>query len=124
MTRTLGRYLLWQVPGWLLIGLAVFGIAAAIGLPWWLAALAVGLAAAKDLALYPAMRPAFEPPASPLPIGARGEAVQALTPLGYIRVRGELWRARARTADPVPPGRRVVVVAACGLTLIVDPEPE
>ncbi|HXG03935.1 MAG TPA: NfeD family protein [Candidatus Binatia bacterium] len=124
MRRELGRYLLWQVPGWVVAGLAVFAIATVVGLPWWLAPLAAALAAAKDIALYPAMRVVFRAAGSPLPVGARGEVTQALTPVGYVRVHGELWRARVRGSDPVPPGSRVVIVGAHGLTLVVDPEPE
>lgn len=118
----LGRYLVWQAPGWLVVAAAALGTAALVGLPWWLAALATGLFVVKDLALYPAMRAVFRAPAGPRPIGARAEVTEALTPIGWVRVDSELWKARARGGEPVPAGRTVRVVAAAGLTLIVEPE--
>jgi membrane-bound serine protease (ClpP class) len=38
---------------------------------------------------------------------------------GMVRVRGELWRARAR--GPIPEGARVRVVDVDGLTVHVEP---
>jgi membrane protein implicated in regulation of membrane protease activity len=42
--------------------------------------------------------------------------------VAYIRVDGELWKAKAPTASsaPLAVGRHVVVRAADGLTLLVD----
>jgi membrane protein implicated in regulation of membrane protease activity len=54
-------------------------------------------------------------------IGATGEAITACDPDGSVRVRGEIWRARA---DPAAArGERVVVEAVDGLTLDVAPAP-
>jgi membrane-bound serine protease (ClpP class) len=47
-----------------------------------------------------------------------GTAQTDLTPEGKVLVRGEIWNARART--PVAQGDRVRVVAAEGLTLLVE----
>jgi membrane-bound ClpP family serine protease len=75
----------------------------------------------KDLALYPAMRIIFRPPARTQPIGKQGEVVETLAPTGYIRVDGELWKATVpASAAPLAAGRHVVVRAAEGLTLLVD----
>jgi membrane-bound serine protease (ClpP class) len=53
-------------------------------------------------------------------VGARAEVVEALAPTGRVRVRGELWTARA--ADPAIAGQRVRITAVDGLTLEVEPE--
>ncbi len=53
-------------------------------------------------------------------VGERAEVVEACEPLGCVRVRGELWRARCST--PASAGRRVRVVAVDGLTLEIEPE--
>jgi membrane-bound serine protease (ClpP class) len=52
-------------------------------------------------------------------IGERGEVVEACEPVGSVRVRGELWRARC--AEPLGVGRLVRVTAVDGLTLEIEP---
>ncbi len=55
-------------------------------------------------------------------LGETGEALSACDPEGSVRLRGEIWKARA---DPhVARGERVVVEAVDGLTLSVAPAPE
>ena len=116
------RYTALQVPGWVL----------ALVVGWWIhtsfdtsAWVAPGLLAAwvgKDMALYPLLRSAYEvneaPPVERL-IGRRGVAVERLAPSGYVRIGGELWRARASDAAPIAPNLTVEVVGAQGLILAV-----
>jgi len=117
--RELGRYLLWQLPGWVLAGLLVLWLTALVALPGWAAAALLAAVILKDLGLFPLLRGAFvDAGRSPL-LGARGQAVEPLTPVGYVKVGGELWRARAR-GGPIPAGAPVVVRESRGLTLIVD----
>lgn len=53
-------------------------------------------------------------------VGETAAVARACRPLGYVRLRGELWQARCEQgADP---GDRVRVVAVDGLTLLVEPE--
>jgi membrane-bound serine protease (ClpP class) len=52
-------------------------------------------------------------------IGAEGEALSWQEDKGRMRIRGEIWAARA--AKPLQPGTRVKVVARDGLVLIVEP---
>lgn len=51
-------------------------------------------------------------------VGKRGEVVEPCDPLGRVRVRGELWQARS--AQPLPVGQPVRVVAVVALTLEVE----
>lgn len=51
-------------------------------------------------------------------VGATGEVTDPLAPTGQIRVRGELWEARANSE--LPRGSRVRVVAVHGLALEVE----
>jgi membrane protein implicated in regulation of membrane protease activity len=53
-------------------------------------------------------------------IGERATVVEACAPLGRVRIRGELWKARC--TRPVEAGESVVVAGMDGLTLQVDPE--
>ena len=52
-------------------------------------------------------------------VGATGEAITACDPEGSVRIRGEIWKARAEPA--VARGERIVVEAVDGLTLGVVP---
>lgn len=119
------RYTAFQVPGWLLAAGVGWWLQRHAGVPAWAAA---GLPLAwvvKDYALYPFLRFAYEAderrPIERL-IGAEGAAVERLAPAGYVRVRGELWRARHVAADDaVATGGRVAVVGIRGTTLLVRP---
>src|SRR5258708_10547605 len=53
-------------------------------------------------------------------IGAEGEALSWLNDKGRIRLRGEIWAARA--AKPLLPGTLIKVVARDGLVLTVEPK--
>jgi membrane-bound serine protease (ClpP class) len=53
-------------------------------------------------------------------IGAVAEALTPCTPIGQVRVEGEIWRARC--AEGAAPGDRVRVVGRDDLTLLVEPE--
>lgn len=122
---TLRRYLLFQVPGWLVVGI---GLALAIRwwdlpLPWALAGLAAWLA--KDALLYPIVRRAYEPNglAPHGPIGERGVADTAIDGEGWVRIGPERWRARrAPGAAPIAPGEAVRVVRLRGHELEVAPD--
>lgn len=120
------RYILFQAPSWLLAALAAGALERWAGLNWRIA-LGLWLAyVAKDFILYPFLRRAYEPhtPAGAAAlIGQTGTAVEELRPGGYIRIRGELWRAElAAGTTSVPSGARVRVLSAHGLTLTVTPK--
>lgn len=119
--RELGRYLLWQLPGWGLLALVLAWLMLMLNLEGWVAAVVGFLFVAKDLLLFPAMRVAFRPSrARAWPIGELGHAVEPLKPSGYIRVNGELWKAEVLGPEAwVPAGSPVVVRDARGLTLLV-----
>ncbi len=51
--------------------------------------------------------------------GLKGVAIKDLEPEGTIKIKGEIWHARAET--PVKAGQEVVVVSDEGMTLIVRP---
>jgi len=118
--RDLGKYLLWQLPGWGITVLILIWLEAVVGLPVWVVLGLFGLIVAKDLLLYPVMRETRRPAQGDL-VGLRGRAVEALAPAGYVRVNGELWRARIpSSAATVRSGAAVIVRKVRGLTLIVE----
>jgi membrane protein implicated in regulation of membrane protease activity len=117
------KYLLLQIPGWL-------ATATVLAVLWHWQLLSRGLAllcffawVAKDLILYPFLRHAYEDGAksgSAALVGARGVAQEDLNPSGYVRVRGELWRAVAVPADQVvTSGADVEIVQAERMTVFV-----
>jgi membrane-bound serine protease (ClpP class) len=52
-------------------------------------------------------------------VGEAGEAITACDPEGSVRIRGEIWKARAD--PPAARGERILVEAVDGLTLAVTP---
>lgn len=57
-------------------------------------------------------------------IGLKGSAMEDLSPLGKVKVRGEIWKASCRSGT-IRKGEPVTVVALDGLTLVVDtPRPQ
>jgi membrane protein implicated in regulation of membrane protease activity len=118
------RYVLLQVPGWVLVTFCALALWAFELTAGWLAAAIVTVWLIKDLALYPVVRRAFAPAeaAADRIVGQTATAVEAVAPRGYVRLGGELWRAElADRAAPIEAGERVVVRRAEGLTLIVEP---
>ncbi|MBI4242071.1 MAG: NfeD family protein [Candidatus Rokubacteria bacterium] len=119
--RELGRYVVWQLPEWGLVALLLVWLARVLDFSGWTGAAIFGVWAAKDLLLFPVMRAVFRGPGdSVYPIGAWGTTVDALTPSGYIRVKGELWSAASLGGRPVPAGTPVIVRDGRGLTLFVE----
>ena len=121
------RYVLFQIPGWVLAVIAV-----ALLRQWF--ALSLGAAAAllavwvvKDFLLFPFLRSAYEQDprtGTERLIGERGVTVERLDSAGYIRGHGELWQAeQLPPGEPIPEGARVTVHAARGFTLLVQREP-
>jgi len=53
-------------------------------------------------------------------IGSRGRVVQALQPLGMVRVKGELWQAQTDKGK-IAEGEEIEVVDREGKKLIVQP---
>ena len=120
----LTRYVLYQIPGWLLAVAAAVLLHRRVGLPGWAALALVAAWALKDAALYPFLRDSYEPdPRSVIErlVGLAGIAVEPLTPRGYVRVRGELWLAEPIAGDvEIRRGHPVTVDAVRGATLLVS----
>ena len=124
---TFGRYVLFQLPGWAFVGLLLAALWDADVLGARIAAAALLVWMAKDLLLYPLLRRGYElssASAAEQLVGSEALAREGLDREGYVEVRGELWRAElAPSEPPVPPGQRVRVRGAHGLTLVVTSAP-
>lgn len=123
--RVLATYLLLQIPGWLLAGAVVAVLHRWDVLSVSAGVLVVLLWVVKDLLLFPVVRTAYEGDArqgADRLIGLAGVTTTRLAPDGYVRLRGELWRAELTdTSQRVEQGATVRVCASRGLTLFVAP---
>jgi membrane protein implicated in regulation of membrane protease activity len=120
---TLTRYVLLQVPGWMLVALVLMGAQHWLEISLRVITGLFFLWVVKDLIFYPFVRTAYESRAktgTEQLIGIQGIAQGQLDPHGYVRIRGELWRAEAEPSHkPILSGSFIRVQAAYGLTLIV-----
>jgi membrane protein implicated in regulation of membrane protease activity len=122
-SRAAWRYLLLQLPGLALVVMVLILIGRWIDLPAWLFWGMIVSWVVKDLVVFPFVWRAYDPQDGGNPmLGARGVAQERLAPSGYIRIRGELWKAQAAGDRAIDRGETVRVRAARGLILIVEPE--
>lgn len=122
----LSKYLVIQIPGWILVAVVLGVLRRWADLPVWAAVTLFLVWVVKDLVLFPFLRPAYESAEKrgvERLIGVQGTAEERMAPSGYIRIGGELWRAEALQTDkPIPRGSRVRVQGVRGLTLLIQPD--
>lgn len=122
---SLRRYTLFQIPGWILSGGILAGCWELGFISGRMAVLLFALWVLKDAVTYPLVRRAYEDrPGNRIEdlIGGEGVVQRPLAPRGLVRIRGELWRAEVVNSSPtLPPGSTIIVRAARGFTLIVEP---
>jgi len=124
--RVFARYLAFEAPSWVLLVVVLVVLVRVWDLSLRVAALMLALWVVKDLALFPALRIAYEPAggsggAENL-IGTLGTVSVDLDPEGWVRIGAERWRARvARDQSPLPAGAAVRVTSVNGLMLRVEP---
>jgi membrane protein implicated in regulation of membrane protease activity len=120
---TFQRYMLFQVPGWLIDVAVLAALIEWWALPLWAALGIFALLVVKDFVLYPFLRVGYETKEKSgieRLIGERGVVKQRLDPEGYVLVQGELWKARSTTTQPLEPGTRVLIAASEGMLLQVE----
>jgi len=122
--KILLRYALLQLPSQALVVLALVGVRRWLHLPPWFFWTSIACWVLKDWVLFPFVWRAYDwdrAGGRDAMVGLRGTAVDPLAPVGYVRVRGELWRAEAVGDDrPIQAGDPVMVRGSRGLTLLVS----
>jgi membrane protein implicated in regulation of membrane protease activity len=117
------RYLLFQIPGWIVAALVLW-----LARQWEIISLPIALMffcllILKDWIVYPWVSSAYEesgPLGSKALIGSRGVAESDVAPVGFIRVRGELWQAVAVPPDRwISAGSKVEIADAEGMKVFV-----
>lgn len=120
--RVLLKYTLFQLPALLVLSAVLFLFREWVGMSPRLFWVVLGLWLLKDILLYPFVWRSYAPYEGPPPmVGLQGEARERIAPEGYVRVRGELWRARLGPGQgPIDPGGAIRVVEQRGLVLVVE----
>jgi len=121
---TFARYLMFEIPGWVVAAAVLALLVHEEQLPARTAWILLAVFVAKDFALYPVLRVGYQPSApdgTASLVGALGTARERLDPEGWVRVGAELWRAElAHGQAPLEAGAAVRVVAVDALTLQVE----
>ena len=123
--RIFVRYLLFQVPGVMVLYFLLVLARRVVVVPTWFLWSLMALWVLKDLILFPAVWRAYDQErrddASSM-VGSRGIAEDRLDPSGYIRVHGELWKAEVMgNCSSIQKGEEVTVRGIRGLRLFVEP---
>jgi membrane protein implicated in regulation of membrane protease activity len=120
------RYVLLNVPELAVLVLILIIIEHWVVLPVWLFWGIIGLWIVKDALLFPFVWRAYDwnrSAQSGSMVGTQGITKQRLAPSGYVRIRGELWRAeRIGAGPPIEAGQTVRVEKMEGLTVFVVPD--
>ena len=122
MSPAFWRYTAFQIPSWILAAIGGWWIHRSFDIPLWLASGVLVAWVIKDYALYPFLRFAYEADHRPQIerlIGAQGTTIGTLAPDGYVRVRGELWRAKTEASETIAEGEAVEVTGVDGMMVIV-----
>ena len=84
----------------------------------------IGVWIAKDIAIFPKVWKAYDsnyPNQFEQLIGMDGIVMDELNPVGYVEVKGELWKAEITDPRfPVKKGDKIIVNGSKGMKLIVE----
>ncbi|MFX1555468.1 MAG: NfeD family protein, partial [Promethearchaeota archaeon] len=124
--RIFVRYVLFQVPGVVLLYLLLVLARRVVPLPTWFIWSLMALWVIKDLMLFPAVWRAYDQEGkddATSMVGPWGIAEDGLDRSGYIRVHGELWKAEVMgNSASIGKGEKVTVRGIRGLKLFVEPD--
>ena len=127
-TQAVLKYTLLQIPAIALLIMIVIFAGRWFYFPAWIGWAIVALWITKDIILFPFVWCSYD---SSIPndaltmVGKQGIAEERLSPVGYVRVKGELWKAEVERGEPpIEAGEPVRVRDVHGLTLKVEAEAE
>ena len=91
--------------------------------PAWVVWVTIPLLLVKDVIMFPYIWRAYDKANPNAMIGAEGTVTDKLSPSGYVRIQGELWRAIViDSGSVIEEGETVTVTNIDGLTLHVQSE--
>ncbi|MEN8263911.1 MAG: NfeD family protein [Nitrospirota bacterium] len=121
--QVLLRYSLFQLPGLALLILILILLRYWINIPTWALWTFISLSVIVDVIMYPFVWRAYDKDNPNSMSGSQGIAAGRLSPSGYVRINGELWRAKVIEGNSaIEKGEVVTVRGISGLTLIVRPD--
>ena len=124
--RVVLRYALLQLPGLAVLVMVLIVLRRWVDLPGWVMVTLLALWVAKDMVLFPFVWRSYDSDHATHGgdlIGERAVALESLEYSGYVRVRGELWKAEIiKGWSAVKKGEEVQIVSVDGLTLYVRPK--
>jgi membrane protein implicated in regulation of membrane protease activity len=124
--RIVLRYALLQLPEIAVLILILTTLWMLLNMPLWSVWIIVVLWIAKDIIMFPFVWRAYDQGncgSLGSLLGLKGRVTERLSPAGYIKVRGELWRAEiANGSCLINEGEIVEVCGSNGSKLIVQPE--
>ncbi len=87
--------------------------------PWGLILMVVAWGAYSGITYWLGNKALDKKPMISPDVGSKCQVTMPLAPKGYVRVKGELWQARANSA--IDAGEEVVIVGIERMTLLVSP---
>ena len=92
----------------------------AINIPFWgLILMMIALGVYNYINYRLGKKALTKKPMISLDIGSRGRTTTLISPTGYVRVNGELWRASSSSI--IGAGEEIAVVGIEGMTLLISP---
>lgn len=115
------RYSLIQLPELVLLVLVLILIGKWINIPMWATLVIFSLWLIANIIMFPFVWRAYDKDNPNSMCGSQGIAAERLSPIGYVRIHGEMWRAKViEGASFIKKGEVVTVTGIRGLTLIVQ----
>jgi membrane protein implicated in regulation of membrane protease activity len=118
------RYTILQIPGLVLLVFGITVINRFVSIPLWLFFIIIAAWLLKDILLFPKVWRAYDPVSIAQIerlLGKNAVVVDRLNPAGYVRIRGELWKAEVNGhGAEVNTGKTVKVSSFKGMKLIVE----
>ena len=117
--QVLLRYSLLQLPGLALVILILVLLRYWLNIPSWAVWTFISLCIIMDVIMFPFVWHAYDKENPNSMSGSQGVATDRLSPSGYVRIKGELWRAEMTEGDSaIEKGDVVTVTGIRGLTII------
>jgi membrane protein implicated in regulation of membrane protease activity len=119
--RAVLRYSLIQLPELILMALVLALLGQWIHLPVWIVLVLISLLVIVNIIMFPFVWRAYDKGDSNPMFGTKAIAVDRLSPSGYVRIKGEMWRANVIEGGSfIKKGEVVTVTDIRGLTLLVQ----
>lgn len=119
--RTLGKYILLQLPGLIIITVVLTILKNNFGLTTNITIIILAAWILKDIVLFPFVWRSYDSGSTRDPIvGREGAVLQGLNPEGTVKIGMETWTAEAEdSCEIIPPGAEVTVTGKNGHILTV-----